>query len=271
MAALFHLSTDTAPAGASRRNHLDGFHGRRVFDGLLFVVSRALIASMVCGGVRDGRRWCGHRIQQRTGAAKTARLRQVALDRIDRIRGMRDCAGTRVHSVPRSLGGPAERDGGREPHDLLHAQLTSPTAGRPSWVLRFLSVRPLIFVGAFSYSLYLTHAPVVAAADWIARSGHLSHGDRMLFLLLPGTIASLVVAYVFFLLFERPFLHDGHARAGTITLESRRYDMIEASSAPRRGGQSAGFFVEPGPEDWRNWGDHARANNDPATPGAADR
>ena len=91
-------------------------------------------------------------------------------------------------------------------------QLTSATA-KPSLMLRILNARPLILLGPFSYSLYLTHSPVVAAADWFTRSEHLSRFARASVVLLPGTVVCLAVAYVFFLFFERPFLQTSARRA----------------------------------------------------------
>jgi len=77
---------------------------------------------------------------------------------------------------------------------------------------RVLSTRPLVFVGTFSYSLYLIHAPLVdfvgallwrvhataavSAAAWLA--------------LIPLVIAA---AYAFYRVFERPFLSAGFRRA----------------------------------------------------------
>ena len=76
-------------------------------------------------------------------------------------------------------------------------------------LLPLLSWRPLVAVGSFSYSLYLTHFPLLMAIWAWARhipylAGH-RHGAEA-FLLLVEAPACIALAYAFFLAFERPFL-----------------------------------------------------------------
>ncbi len=68
------------------------------------------------------------------------------------------------------------------------------------------SVR-LVWIGTFSYSLYLTHAPILHLV-WTAVVGRtLAREDaQFLALLLLGAPVSVAGAYLFFLAFERPFL-----------------------------------------------------------------
>jgi GT2 family glycosyltransferase/peptidoglycan/LPS O-acetylase OafA/YrhL len=72
---------------------------------------------------------------------------------------------------------------------------------------RALSFRPLIFVGSFSYSLYLVHAPLLQVV-WQYGLHPLGLGTSATFVLLAVVGVPLVVAasYLFFLLCERPFL-----------------------------------------------------------------
>lgn len=73
-------------------------------------------------------------------------------------------------------------------------------------LLCVLGSRPLVALGHFSYSLYLTHLPVVAVCYFALLPAHLPPGSFALALLAVSGSASLVVAYVFHLAFERPFM-----------------------------------------------------------------
>jgi peptidoglycan/LPS O-acetylase OafA/YrhL len=73
-------------------------------------------------------------------------------------------------------------------------------------LLRLLGSRALVTLGGFSYSLYLTHLPVLALCKLgIERLG-LAPIVAALALLLLGAAASLVFAYSFYVLVERPSL-----------------------------------------------------------------
>jgi len=81
---------------------------------------------------------------------------------------------------------------------------------------RALAWRPLVFLGGFSYSLYLVHAPLLQLV-WQYDLGPLDLGPSPTFLLLAlvGVPVILVASYIFFLAFERPFLSKAHrARLG---------------------------------------------------------
>jgi peptidoglycan/LPS O-acetylase OafA/YrhL len=73
-------------------------------------------------------------------------------------------------------------------------------------LLRLLESRPLVRLGHFSYSLYLTHLPIVALCYFGLRPFALSAQARMASLIALGVPASLAFAYVFFWLVERHFL-----------------------------------------------------------------
>jgi peptidoglycan/LPS O-acetylase OafA/YrhL len=78
---------------------------------------------------------------------------------------------------------------------------------RPSAFGWLLSTRPLSKLGEFAYSLYLSHGafiPVILALLWIGRGTN----PYMSYLSAAAVVvpAAVLMAYVFFLAFERPFL-----------------------------------------------------------------
>jgi peptidoglycan/LPS O-acetylase OafA/YrhL len=81
-------------------------------------------------------------------------------------------------------------------------------ADSPSRLLRLFESRPLVGLGHFSYSLYLTHLPVLAVCYFALLPLGLSPRALTLALLVVGTLASLAVAYVFHLAIERRFIHQ---------------------------------------------------------------
>jgi peptidoglycan/LPS O-acetylase OafA/YrhL len=85
----------------------------------------------------------------------------------------------------------------------LSAQAVSGARGR---LLDWLESRPLVALGHFSYSLYLTHLPVLALCYFALRPLHWPPIASMLALALLGVPASLLVAYAFHLGVERRFI-----------------------------------------------------------------
>ena len=75
------------------------------------------------------------------------------------------------------------------------------------WITRWLGWRPLVFVGTFAYSIYLIHAPLLQVF-WQYPLASLRDKPLAMFLALStvGTLAIVVIAYLFFLGCERPFL-----------------------------------------------------------------
>jgi GT2 family glycosyltransferase/peptidoglycan/LPS O-acetylase OafA/YrhL len=105
---------------------------------------------------------------------------------------------------------------------------------------RVFGWRPLVFVGGFSYSLYLIHAPLLQVI-WQYDVNPLALGPSATFLLmlLVGVPAVVGGSYVFFLLFERPFLSPAHrARIGAGARPRRRSQpgptTPQAAAAGRR-------------------------------------
>jgi peptidoglycan/LPS O-acetylase OafA/YrhL len=85
----------------------------------------------------------------------------------------------------------------------LTAQVSSGRRGR---VLALLESRPLVGLGHFSYSLYLTHLPVLAFGYFGLRWLGVSGPAFIACISLLGALVSVALAYGFHLLIERPFM-----------------------------------------------------------------
>lgn len=79
-------------------------------------------------------------------------------------------------------------------------------AGQRTGLLRLLDSRPLVALGHFSYSLYLTHLPVLALLYVGLRHFGLHGAPFIVALASLGSLLSLGVGYGFHLLVERPFM-----------------------------------------------------------------
>ncbi len=78
--------------------------------------------------------------------------------------------------------------------------------GRPTPVVRLLDVRPIRSLGSFSYSLYLTHAPVVVVVSQLIVVPQLAHGTPTFLLTLAIAVPGAVIfARLFAAVFELPF------------------------------------------------------------------
>ena len=95
---------------------------------------------------------------------------------------------------------------------LLILACASPSQpNRLGAVVRGLESRPMMTLGAFSYSLYLVHFPVLIKLQDILHKHGASHLAQFAGLLCVGVPLCLVLAYLFHLAFERPFM-PGHPK-----------------------------------------------------------
>jgi peptidoglycan/LPS O-acetylase OafA/YrhL len=81
------------------------------------------------------------------------------------------------------------------------------TDQRPPLVLRLVGSQPIAGLGAFSYSLYLIHHPLLLAMETVYVKAHFSPLMAYTILLTCGIPIVLLCAYVFHLVFERPFMN----------------------------------------------------------------
>lgn len=76
------------------------------------------------------------------------------------------------------------------------------------FLLRFLQHPIFIALGTFSYSLYLTHGPVLVFVRYVLFYLPISPDMFAAASYLLGTVLSLIIAYWFYLFFERPFMSN---------------------------------------------------------------
>jgi peptidoglycan/LPS O-acetylase OafA/YrhL len=82
-------------------------------------------------------------------------------------------------------------------------------AGARNLVLRALESRALVYLGGFSYSVYLVQHPLLRLSEKAFNRFGLSHDANLLAHLFVVTPVVLAVAWVFSELFERPFTSGG--------------------------------------------------------------
>ena len=93
---------------------------------------------------------------------------------------------------------------------------------------RLLAARPIVFLGTFSYSLYLIHAPLVDVVGALLMRAHA--GPAISVVVWAGVIVAVVaIAYGFYRVFERPFISSSLRRA----IEADLSPSADASARPR--------------------------------------
>lgn len=78
--------------------------------------------------------------------------------------------------------------------------------GLQKLAVKGLEARGTMALGAFSYSLYLIHFPILSKIAHILAQHHRSPDAQFAFLLVIGIPVCVIAAYVFHLAFERPFM-----------------------------------------------------------------
>lgn len=85
---------------------------------------------------------------------------------------------------------------------LLHVALNGDGALR-----HVLDWKPLVFIGSFSYSIYLVHYPIIQLVRHFGTSQfEIAPFNEFLLLIAVGTPISMITAYGFFLVVEKPFM-----------------------------------------------------------------
>ena len=90
---------------------------------------------------------------------------------------------------------------------LVHCTRQVTGASGRGWVLRVLESPALVGIGHFSYSLYLTHLPIVALCFFGLRALGLAQAPLLAIAMIGSAVpASLLVAYAFYWTVERHFI-----------------------------------------------------------------
>ncbi len=109
-----------------------------------------------------------------------------------------------VHHYPRRVGVPEDLCVGIVTGCMLVLMLRDPR----NWLRRIVELAPLVWVGGFSYSLYLIHFPLQQLFWQMTVEGrHLSDLNGFLVVALLGTPLLVLISFGFYHAFERPFMH----------------------------------------------------------------
>lgn len=81
-----------------------------------------------------------------------------------------------------------------------------------SWPARILSLKPLVWLGLFSYSLYLMHHPVLQIVYVLRPEVVNTPAREFAYLIVVAIPVILATCYGFFLLFEKPFMQGQWSR-----------------------------------------------------------
>lgn len=85
--------------------------------------------------------------------------------------------------------------------------LVTASLGQARWLNKVLAWKPLVSIGSFAYSLYLIHAPLLQViSQYVLEPLKLTLLENLIILFVAGTPAIVGCSFLFFLLFERPFL-----------------------------------------------------------------
>jgi peptidoglycan/LPS O-acetylase OafA/YrhL len=91
-------------------------------------------------------------------------------------------------------------------HPSVPTHLQGPPRAAAAVLLRLLESPRAMLLGLFAYSLYLTHGMVVIAVSRLLPAVTHARVWHFTLTLLLGTALSLLLAYAFYRLFERPFM-----------------------------------------------------------------
>lgn len=101
-------------------------------------------------------------------------------------------------------------------------------AGRSNRVISTLTLRPLLWVGLFSYSLYLMHSPLLALGNLLLLPLGLPTGYQFLLMIVAVVPIAIAMCWGFFWLVERHFLntHQRRAKRSLVQTTSSGHNVV---------------------------------------------
>jgi peptidoglycan/LPS O-acetylase OafA/YrhL len=99
-------------------------------------------------------------------------------------------------------------------------------------VLKFLHLPPVLKLGTFSYSLYLIHPPIVGLLTLLAMQLNLTSWPAYAFMVFIGVPVCVIGAYLFHLVFERPFMPTYLAKPDNAVLPTTKVARANKPEAP---------------------------------------
>ncbi len=97
-----------------------------------------------------------------------------------------------------------------------------------------------MLLGAFSYSLYLIHLPLIEKMNSLVRR-HFPPLEGLAVMMIVGLPVSLLAAYLFHLAFERPFLSERRSRKGAAKKAASKLSTLAAPITAGEASVSAGM------------------------------
>ena len=89
---------------------------------------------------------------------------------------------------------------------LVYGARTMRAGGKISFSLQFFSSKPLVLLGAFSYSLYLIHMPLLGMINFIGKRLHIAPSAASIWMLVVASPITIGLSYLFYLVVEKPSL-----------------------------------------------------------------
>jgi len=91
---------------------------------------------------------------------------------------------------------------------LIQSLAAAKTASRPSFLMAWLESPLAVAIGAFSYSIYLIHYPLLQLTHTWLVNAHMAPDVRLPTMLIVVPVVVVVLSYLFHLAFERPFMRS---------------------------------------------------------------
>jgi peptidoglycan/LPS O-acetylase OafA/YrhL len=89
---------------------------------------------------------------------------------------------------------------------LINFTLIEITSLKRPPMLKILNTKFALFLGAFSYSIYLIHSPILALLNLISLNYEMSTDTRLIFMLFISVPFAILISYAFYWLVERKFV-----------------------------------------------------------------